>query len=695
MSAAEIVWRFGNLVRNSANRCVWPIRRRIKPAHCRIPLGKDGDIGKPHLFGSHWPSIGQVDGDDEFAWRWAVVDQAERILQGRLQLLGGEETNVGPKIDWNYEYRHGVSTPNGFSASIDYRNFEIAGDAKWIWELNRHHHLVVLGRAYRLTGDPRFASTAVSQLESWLEQCPEGTGMNWRSPLELAIRLINWVWLLELIRPSGLIRGSTAQRILLAAQGHLRAIARRYSRHSSANNHLIGEAAGVFIGSTYFSELADAGRWAKKSREILIREILTQTNPDGGHRELATGYHVFVLQFFLLCGLCARNTADDFPASYWRRLEKMFEFVSALAEGGRPPMFGDSDDGYVVDLGGVRGDVRPLLAIGDSLFGREDFRPLVEGGNEPAFWLLGTECRKRQDSVVPDRSAGQLRSKAFPDSGYYLLQCGDRDAPDRISATFDCGELGFGSIAAHGHADALSFTLRVGGRDILVDPGTYDYFTFPAWRDYFRSTRAHNTIAVNDHEQSQACGLFLWGRRARARCLRWEIAPDRTAVAGEHDGYRDAANPVDHRRTLVLDANSRLLQVVDEIVAPRPCRARFYLHFAEDCDVELLADNRCRVIAGEQLIEIQCDSRLRLSEVRGSEAPILGWISRAYHHKIPTTTLVGDCTVEGRTELTTRVECFLRRAAAEARPSRAERDRRHRRLDVGTEKRQKRERQPS
>lgn len=53
---------------------------------------------------------------------------------------------------------------------------------------------------------------------------------------------------------------------------------------------------------------------------------------------------------------------------------------------------------------------------------------------------------------------------------------------------FDCGLLGMEPLAGHGHADALSFALRAFGSDVLVDPGTYDYFSYPTWREYFRST---------------------------------------------------------------------------------------------------------------------------------------------------------------------------------------------------------------
>jgi hypothetical protein len=352
---------------------------------------------------------------------------------------------------------------------------------------------------------------------------------------------------------------------------------------------------------------------------MLIEEIAAQTYPDG-HCEQALGYHVFVLQFFLVAGMVGRWIGEEFHREYWSMVERMFDFVGALAEGGSSlPMLGDADDGYVLDLGGARGLDRGLLSVGGSLFGRGDLKSGGAGETEPVRWLLGREGLARLEATeVPADHA--LQPRAFPDSGHYLLQCGRSGTPERISVTFDCGSLGFGALAAHGHADALSLTLRAFGVDVLVDPGTYDYFTFPGWREYFRSTRAHNTVVIDGLDQSTMLGPFLWGRRAQARCLRGEpAATGGGVVSGEHDGYAHLARPVVHRRTLELDAVARTLTIQDELSgrAHEGCRL---FHLAE------VARSRARaVIAGAFRSVGRRDSRAgsRLSvEVAAGEIPI-------------------------------------------------------------------------
>jgi len=587
----------------------------------------------------------------EATWRVPLVAAADRIAAHRLTLFG-QERHLGDPIDWNTDHESGRRAPLRRSRSIDYRDPRVAGDAKLVWELNRHHHLVVLGRAYRASGDLRYAQAAIGQWESWLEQCPFGQGMNWRSPLELAVRLINWVWAIDLLQGSGLVAGELGSRLLDSARAHLHEISRNYSHGSSANNHRIGEAAGVFVASSYFTAFAEAERWREESREIVAHEALAQTYPDGGTREQALGYHTFVLQFLLVAGLVARLRGEDMPSPYWARVEAMMEFLAALAEGGdRVPMFGDSDDGYVLDLGGPPSDPRALLGLGAVLFGRADFSTGSPGQEEPVRWLLGRDGLARLRLLKGAPAEEPIRSRAFPETGYYLLQSGaDRE---RLSVVFDCGELGLGSLAAHGHADALSFTLRAFGKDVFVDPGTYDYFSLPAWREYFRSTRAHNTVVIDGADQSKMLAPFLWGARARARCLSFSPGPDGGSVSGQHDGYRGLSDPVLHRRT--LDLRGRALTITDEIVARRRHDVAVSFHLGEECRVRRIEGNRCGIEVDGAAITLEIDPRLSVDAVAAGEGPGGGWVSRGYHQRVPSTTIVGRGISRGNTTFVCRV----------------------------------------
>ncbi|MCH7720332.1 MAG: alginate lyase family protein [Planctomycetes bacterium] len=664
MSPGEVWWRAAVGLRGCFDRCAHHARQDLLLPERLVDRNGRARRELSDVFGACFPAVERTDVPIPgiARWRSELAATADRLIDNRHDLFDLQDHALGRHVRWNHEYAADRPTPMGYAPSIDYRDYSVTGDAKVVWELNRHHHLSVLGRAYRLLGERRYAEKVVQDIDSWIEQCPYGCGMNWRSPLELAIRMINWVWALELIRPSGAVSAEFRARVLPVAYRHLWEISRNYSRHSSANNHLIGEAAGVFIGCCFWGNLKPAQRWEARSREILMTEILEQTHPDGGHAELSMGYHLFVVEFFLLAGLAARNSGRDFPPAYWDRLSRMIEFVATFAEGGESvPMFNDCDDGRVLDLGDADHRARGLLSIGAAVFERPRFKRLSGGFQQTAFWLLGEGGLERYERIDPQTDSTTLQSCSLPDSGFYLLQCGAQGSPESMSVTFDCGALGMGSIAAHGHADALSFTLRVGGADVLVDPGTYDYFSHPKWRDYFRSTGAHNTIVVDDENQSEMLGLFLWRRRATARCLDWAPVPGGGTVVGEHDGYHRLADPVTHRRRISLDGDQGLVTIDDRLESPsHRCSAAghsaaLHLHLAEHCTVHETTRNHYAVQSGQTRLWIDLDSRLETSVYRGSEDPILGWVSRGYHRKQPTATIVGRCTWTGMLSLITRI----------------------------------------
>jgi hypothetical protein len=334
----------------------------------------------------------------------------------------------------------------------------------------------------------------------------------------------------------------------------------------------------------------------------------------------------------------------------------MMEFAGVLTEGGGSiPMFGDSDDGYVLDLGDARGGIHSLLSVGAVLFGRPELKAWSGGYKEPVRWLLGATSRAEFEGIKLVEADKPLQSNACGDSGHYLIQSGRAGSRERLSVLVDCGELGFGPIAAHGHADALSFTLRAFGEDVFVDPGTFDYFSSRPWREYFRSTKAHNTVVVDDADQSVALGLFLWGRRAQSRCVRWEPWGDGGIVVGEHDGYARLNDPVTHRRSVALRGADRTVTIQDELLARGRHAVALYFHLAVGAALKAVRADRCEIsMAGGDLV-LEMDPRLRIETLQGAEQPIGGWVSPGYHRKTPALSIIGRGVCEGNSTLTCRI----------------------------------------
>ena len=219
----------------------------------------------------------------------------------------------------------------------------------------------------------------------------------------------------------------------------------------------------------------------------------------------------------------------------------------------------------------------------------------------------------------------------------------------------DAGALGYLSIAAHGHADALAFTLTIAGRPFLVDPGTFAYHTERAWRRYFRGTSAHNTVALDGEDQSLSAGPFLWLRHAAATVEEFVIAPDSQLLVASHDGYRRLADPVTHRRTWRYDTASATLTIDDELLCSGDHTAEIFWHFAPECQVVC---ERGRVLAERDglAVELEGADTLALTLVRGRDprqggGRPLGWVSSGFDLKSPATTAVFSGRIRGNTRL--------------------------------------------
>ncbi|KAF0189870.1 MAG: heparinase II/III family [Desulfobulbaceae bacterium] len=653
MSPAEILWRIQGKCLDQAD--AYRIPRGRFPSLDEAMAKADRTSWQPpfrvsDLKVGEWMHASAS--PQEQGWCAALIEQADKIASHKLSYFHLRDHDHGHPINWNKDHGSNIDAPTRLAQKIDYRDMKEAGDCKLVWEPNRHQHLTTLARAYRASGHNNYALAIKEQLESWLSQCPYGYGMNWRSPMELSIRLINWVWAIDLTLESGIFSSSFRDHLLHSLYLHLWEVTRKYSQGSSANNHLIGEAGGVFIATSYFPQMTNAAKWQEESFAILCREIELQTFADGSNKELALEYQFFVLQFFLVCGLVGRWCGKEFPAHYWRNVEQQLCFLGQLQEGGGSPVFfGDADDGYVLNLGDSHTDPKPLLASGALLCNSSRCKAWAPDYTESLRWLFGAAGREKFAAIAPDQSSNQLASHAFPDSGFYLLQSGHKNTDEQISVLFDCGQLGFGTIAAHGHADALSFSLKAFGEDLLIDPGTYDYFTYPEWRQYFRSTLAHNTMEVDGQDQSIMLGLFLWGKRAAARCLDWQQTENGGRVKGEHDGYTRLADPLLHRRSLELDGQKRILQITDEVLAQGEHTIRLAFHCAPTCSLRKLNDHEFRLTGQNGGAILRIDPILAAEIFQGSTQPLLGWASNGYHRKQPCPTLVARADISGETKI--------------------------------------------
>jgi hypothetical protein len=486
-----------------------------------------------------------------------IIERAERICEHRFDLLGYDAVDYGVEIDWHCDRIHEKRAPRKRWFQIKYLDYDQVGDSKVTWELNRHQHLVTLAKAYRLSGNNKFAAELFRQWEHWQAENPYPIGINWASSLEVAFRSLSWIWVYFLLSDSPAMserfRGAWLRALAISG----RHIDSYLSTYFSPNTHLLGEAVALFFIGTLCPEIPAARRWRQRGWKIVQQEAGRQVRGDGLHFEQSLYYHVYALDLFVHTAVLASVNQRPTPTELDRTLERMLEALSVLARGGTVPQLGDDDGGRLFDSSRNR-SVHMLdpLATGAVLFGRGDFKALAGGLREETLWLLGEPGVAEFERLPQVEPTG--KSVMFPVSGLYVMSGYD---PKR-QLVIDAGPQGAHN-AGHGHADALSVTATDGGCELLVDSGTFEYVGADGERNRFRGTRAHNTLLIAGRDQAEPRGPFSWGRLPHVQVEGWISGKTFDLFVGSHDGYCRLS--VAHRRC-VFSLKSGVWLVRDQVL---------------------------------------------------------------------------------------------------------------------------------
>ncbi|MGA2828282.1 MAG: alginate lyase family protein [Streptosporangiaceae bacterium] len=650
MSPAEMAWR----AHDQALRAAWS-RRQVRREEIPAILPRPGGTRR---FTAVLPPD-TAERVTESA-KTAVLAAADRLMKGEWEVLGVVRTDL-VMPDWFYDPvtgRH--SSPDRYAFQINHRSEEQTGNVKQVWEVSRLQHLTLLATAWFVTGDEAYACRVAEQLRSWWRENPFLSGIHWTNGIELGIRLISLAWIRRLLHDwpgaAGLFEDDTLA--VRQIRWHQQYLAAFRSRGSSANNHVIAEAAGQLVACCAFPWFPQSERWLRNSARVLERELLRNTFPSGIGRELASDYQRFVAELGLLAAVEAEAAGRPLSTAVWQRLCAMIDSAAALVDQRlRPPRQGDGDDGRAVLLDAPAPDSwASLLALGEGLFGRLDWWPPVaaDAASTIISRLAGTSRDiQRRPRAKPSR---------FADAGITLLRAAGDGIPE-IWCRCDGGPHGYLSIAAHAHADALSVELRYGGVEILADPGTYCYHGQPEWRSYFRSTAAHNTLELDGRNQSGDGGPFLWARHANAREIDVTDTGKVASWTAEHDGYGSLQPPVQHRRSVRLDRASRSVDIVDEIDGGGH-DLRLAFHLGPDIQAELTGSDAFLCWPGAATsgtARLELPRQLQWSLHRGETDPILGWYSSGLGQLTPSGTLIGRGRSAPHAAFATRINFLDRR----------------------------------
>jgi hypothetical protein len=588
-----------------------------------------------------------------------TIEDANDVCEHIFRVLGSNGNSIGRRIPWHTDFKTGYSWPLKLYCGViptgpNERPTEkkLKSDVKIPYELSRFQHLPTLGKAYWLTGDEKYASEFVEEINDWIENNPYPYGVNWTCPMDIGIRVVNWIWGFYFFKDSPKITDQFLLNFLKSLLTHGKHIEGNLERTSRVTeliknllsqqrlnlstlspawgggtntNHYLSNIVGLVYLGVMFPEFKGAIKWRDFGIKELINEMENQVYPDGVDYEGSTSYHRLVTELFLSATLLCLYNGIAFPKWYLERLERMIEFVMYyIKPDGTAPQVGDNDDGRLHILANYgnwnRLDHRYLLSIGAALSNRSDFKQAGGEFHEEAFWLLARGGLK-EFNELPDQKT-PVNSKAFVEGGFYIMR------RDKLYMIVDCISNERRSPLGHRHNSLLSFELFAYDKTFIVDPGAYIYTGDPEMRNLFRSTTYHNTVVVDGKEQNRfdKNELFKIAPDAAVRVNRWEVTPEYDILSAEHNGYGRLKYTITHQREILFNKTKGFWVIRDILRGDGYHQYDLYFHFAPlevEFDKEFPLAIKTKV-SGANLAVIPLETKGVSVEVKK------GWVSYRY-----------------------------------------------------------------
>lgn len=648
-----VAWHLNRLRSMSAAEIAHRIDERRKQARWRrIKIGwKAFDVGEGAL--PALAALGERLDNGALsnpALRRRISEETRRLINGEFILLGQPwpgGTLAGLEIGDPHLFRRDPVTgqvwprAEAYCFDVPYRNVPRLGDIKFLWEINRLQFLQVAAAQARFSGDRGLSERIFELILLWMQSNPPFRGPNWISGIELALRIVTIIIVLSFLGAP--LASDMRVRLRAFLSAHAFWLARYPSRHSSANNHRIAEGLGLFLLGALVPDIAPSANYEQEGRDILERESQLQILADGVGVEQSPTYTAFSMEMLSFAALVARLVSRPLSPAVEERLASGAEHLAWLMnENGDVPAIGDCDDGRIV-VTSIDCEQRYPCSVAAMVAG-------LTGNRAPVPKERVAEIREAlmEAEQTPMRLGKGCRT--FELGGYSVVR--DELQGRQLILVFDHGPLGYLSIAAHGHSDALAVWLDVAGRPVLIDAGTWLYHAGGAMRDKLRMTPAHNSVVVEGLSQSIPAGAFNWSHKAHAKLIGFSLEDPWWFVAA-HDGY-SARCGVRHVRRVAKKAPGEIIisDCLTGFGSPRHASIRFLLA----PDLYVASHGKDYVVQRADGFTMQLSGPTGFSPraMVASEDTKEGWVSPRFGRKVASTALMFDGTL-GSQPMSTRL----------------------------------------
>jgi hypothetical protein len=470
-------------------------------------------------------------------------------------------------------------------AAIDWRKSYVSH--LWTYHLHYFDYARDLARAFRETKDSRYVAAFESLVSSWIEQTAQKRGDGWE-PYPVSVRVINWIQSLLVLDDA--LSERCRSHLTRSLQEQLSFLESNLEWHLLAN-HLQKNLCALFLGGLIFRG-SRAERWRANGAQLLWKQVAELILPDGGHAERSPMYHAIAIRDLVEAVHYARAAGEQVPAEAVSRVAKLASSFGVFTrDDSNIHLFNDSANG-------IAPSPSSLSALTSTVL------------NQP---------------IMPPIERWEL-----PATGFY----GFRDLSSRGRLIIDCGNPGPSYQPGHAHCGLLSYELDLADTPVIVDSGLHGYDNDP-YREYVRSTRAHNTVSIGGKDQSEMWGTFRVARRAKVVEAHSAMEDGGFVFRGAYRPYHD--RQAVHHRTLRRTGNG--ISIDDVVSEASGVVLESFLHFHPDFSVRE-EGKRFMASNGTLALSIEPVGVDSVSVQRGERDPVQAWYCPEFGKAIPQDVIV-------------------------------------------------------
>ncbi|RKD76301.1 putative heparinase superfamily protein [Sinobaca qinghaiensis] len=459
-----------------------------------------------------------------------------------------------PELDFSKEYLERFDAEDILNNRFTFINItnEVELSRVWnnqelqhLWRYNLHYfeYLYKLANEYSKEDNlNQYYKKYKTLIDSWIKNNQFAYGDGWH-PYTISLRITNWISTYQIFKERVLNDKDFDKRLKDSLYLQYKYLENNLEK-DVLGNHYFENIKALIIGSIFFEDK----RVKEKFKKELLEQLDEQILEDGMHFELSPMYHKIILEDLIKITFWLKG--EPIYNKLIHVIQKMVDATFSIEEGvGKTPAFNDSTDGI-----------------------SKNYISLFEA------------CKIHFD-IIPQKKF------TFEKSGFYIIEDNNK------KLVFNTSDVCPTYLPAHAHCDALSFELSIDGLPLIVNAGTYRYEN-GEWRDYFRSTKAHNTVFISDQEQSQFWGSFRVAKRIKKVRRKQFVYKGIHFYIGEYVAYQGAK----HKRYIGhLDENTII--VLDYVKAESISKINSLLHFIPNTKLNI--DNKTvHVVNDEKSIDI-------------------------------------------------------------------------------------------